>query len=286
MKRIFTFVLCFVLALSLIGCAEVPPMNSGNEAPQVTTVPEAAEAAPEAGEEAPAPAGDEIEVAPDVEFVPVSADAADFEAFQKALADDTVDEILLEKNVTVTEAVTMDKTVIVAEGVTLTLEGGVDFFVDNGLLENNGTLVVTGAVDAASRPAALAIVNGGGMLNNGTLILAASQISEDTADPKGGQLRLNGGSLDNNGTVTFSAGQVPYAGGVGDISAEGAFLNNGTVTVDGCFLKITGRFVNSLGATLSTETIIYVEGNAEFDNSGTLAGAGIINQTPIAQYEN
>ena len=183
MKRIFTFVLCFVLALSLIGCAEVPPMNSGNEAPQVTTVPEAAEAAPEAGEEAPAPAGDEIEVAPDVEFVPVSADAADFEAFQKALADDTVDEILLEKNVTVTEAVTMDKTVIVAEGVTLTLEGGVDFFVDNGLLENNGTLVVTGAADAASRPAALAIVNGGGMLNNGSLILNKGKSSAPAPTP-------------------------------------------------------------------------------------------------------
>jgi len=286
MKRIFTFMFSCLLALALIGCAEVPPMAGTEAAPEVTVAPEDS---PETVGEAPVeetPAEEDFQVAPDVEFVPVSADAADFDAFKKALADDSVDEILLEKNVAVTEMITLDKTVIVAEGVTLSIEAGVDFYVDNGLLENNGEVVVMGAPDAASRPAALAIVNGGGMLNNGTLTLAASPIGEDTPDPKGGQLRLNGGSLDNNGAVRFSAGQVLYAGGVGDISAEGAFLNNGTVTVDGCFLKITGRFVNSTGATLSTETTIYVEGNAEFDNSGTLSGSGMINQTPIAQYEN
>lgn len=278
MKRFALFLALIFTCLAIAGCGDA--VEAAGTAVDETLAAATAEPAAEVQDMG------EVVVAEDAEFVPVGANAADFDAFKAALGDDAIDEIVLDKDVEITESLTIDKSVTVAEGVTLSIARGAELYVDNGLIDNKGSIVVMGADNAdAPNCGVLAIINGGGVSNAGSVALMASTVEAESANALGGQLRLQGGTLENAGTVYFYAGPVGSSGGVGDVSADGAFLNTGLVQVDGNFLRITGRFVNETGGQLVSNATVFVEGGAEFENNGTLTGTGKINDQTVAEYQ-
>lgn len=281
MKRFMMIFALLLACLLAVGCNEALEAVEAAES-IIAELPASATAEPEEG--ADAPENEPLVVAPDTEFIPVGADAANFADFKKMLADDAIDEIKLDKDVEITENVTVEKTVIISEGVTLSVAPGAVLYVDNGLIDNAGSIVIMGA-DSAEAPntGVFAIVNGGGVVNKGSMAMMASAAETASDNPLGGQLRLQGGTIENSGTVYFYAGPVNTSGGVGDVGADGAFLNSGLVQVDGNFLRITGQFVND--GQLVSNAIIYVEGASGFENNGSLTGTGTVNDTPAAQYE-
>ncbi len=221
------------------------------------------------------------------EFVPVAVDTKNFSSFKQALEGETADEITVDKDIDVTETILLDRTVIIPAGVTVTVKPGIVLYVDNGLLENSGSIVVEGATDKAAA-AMLAITGGGGLLNGntGTVLFSASSVTPQTQSPIGGLLRLNGGTLTNEGTVRFAGGGDVYQGGAGDVTADSAFENFGTVELEGGFLSVSGRLINDTGATMNVGSAIYTGSEAVFDNMGTLIGTGTVNGTPVTEFAN
>ena len=280
MKLRLIAVLLILSLLCLAACKKQP-----SPAADPTAAPAApADAETPEGGESEDPLSPEAEVV-EFEFKPVTVDTKNFSSFKKALEDDAADEITVDKDIDVTENIMLDRTIIIPKGVTVTVKSGVVLYVDNGLIENSGVIVVEGASDKAAA-ANLAITGGGGLLNTGTVLFSASSVTPQTQSPIGGLLRLNGGTLTNEGTVRFAGGSDVYQGGAGDITSDSAFENFGTVELEGGFLSVSGRLINDTGASMNVGSTIYTGGDAAFENMGTLTGTGTVNGVPAAEYGN
>jgi hypothetical protein len=126
-------------------------------------------------------------------------------------------------------------TLTILSPTTVTNSGFSGFIVNGGSLVNNGTLV-----NASSA----ALNNGGGLTNNGTLL-----------NEIGGQLN-NSGTLDNFGT---------FANRISGFVVNTGNLNNQT----------GGFIINDLSSTIENDHSIGNLAGATFSNSGTLNGSGI-----------
>ena len=86
--------------------------------------------------------------------------------------------------------------------------------------------------------------NGGGIYNEGTLVISDITISGNYAD-KGGAIYVNGGEVTVNGG-TISGNKATTSDGA---SGSGIFLNNGTLTLNGCTINInnSNKNNNSIG---------------------------------------
>ncbi|HQF80117.1 MAG TPA: S-layer homology domain-containing protein [Flexilinea sp.] len=166
----------------------------------------------------------------------------------------------------------------IPKGVTVTINRGNDFYIENNLI-NNGTIEVTGA-DSVSpnfiNYSVMAIQKGGKVTNNGKIVLQPSVLA-DTEDrgPVGGQLRIFDGTFENNGSVYLKAGKVNTHGGMVAV-IEGPFTNNALIIVDGFQIDIAGTFTNNADGIIINNTYISTAKGGTFINNGSLLGEKIV----------
>lgn len=212
------------------------------------------------------------------ETEPVAVSVSSLEALQTALSDSSVKAITIDS---VGKPVVVTGSLAIPAGVTVTLSRGSDLHIE-GTLTNNGTINVPGADKIVSADfinySVLNVQKGGSFINNGMVNLMASLLSDkEDCGPVGGQLRVFDGDCLNNGSVFLKAGAVNTHGGM-LVVAEGPFVNNAVVIVDGFQIIIANTFTNSKGAVVINNTYVCIREAGAFTNNGTLSGHTVVEE--------
>lgn len=126
--------------------------------------------------------------------------------------------------------------------------------IDAGVTVTVNTLTVTGG---------FGVIEGGGILNEGTLTLDSATVSGNVAGHDGGGIYNDGGELTMTGSTTVNSNRVLQFGG-------GIYTIGGTVTMTGS-ATVSRNFAFSRGGG------IYNEGSAL---TGCVAGVNVLNNTP------
>jgi CSLREA domain-containing protein len=155
----------------------------------------------------------------------------------------------------------------VASGVTVTISG---LTVSNGILNgsannhegggifNAGTLTVANSIISGNSATGLPNNAGGGISNTGTLTISASIISGNTANNN-----ASGGGIHNTGTLTITGSTISGNSANNSTPGGGGIRNEGTATIS--------------NSTISGNTVI---------NSSAGKGAGIYNVTGALTLTN
>jgi hypothetical protein len=212
------------------------------------------------------------------EKAPKAVSVSSLETLKTALSSGTAKVITINS---VGKPVVVTGSLTIPAGVTVTLSRGSDLHVE-GTLTNNGTIYVMGADSIISADfinySVLNIQKGGKFINNGAVnLLSGSLPDTDDHGPIGGQLRVFDGDCTNNGSVFLKAGAVNTHGGM-LVVAEGPFVNNAVVIVDGFQLIVANTFTNSKGAAIINNTYICTRGAGVFTNNGTLSGNPVVKE--------
>jgi predicted outer membrane repeat protein len=114
-------------------------------------------------------------------------------------------------------------------------------------------------------------VAGGGILNNGTLTLSNSTLSNDSANMYGKRASNAGGAIENNSILTLNgctfSGNTSSTGGAIDSNAAG------TVTLSNCVLS--GNSAAASGGGISSRGTLTISNSNLNDNTALSNGGGI-----------
>lgn len=208
---------------------------------------------------------------------PAAVSVSSFETLTAALSNSSVEAITIDS---VGNPVIVTGELTIPAGVAVTVSRGNDFYIE-GKLINNGIINVMGADSIKTdfiNYSVLSIQKGGKFINNGAVNLLPASLSDtDDHGPIGGQLRVFDGECTNNGSVFLKAGTVSTHGGM-LVVAEGPFVNNAVVLVDGFQIIIANTFTNNKGAVVINNTYVCTRGAGLFANNGTLSGNTVVEE--------
>jgi hypothetical protein len=131
-------------------------------------------------------------------------------------------------------------------------------------------------------------VNGGGIINYGTLTISSSNLTHNTAAGSSGgggilntgTLTINGGSTLSDNVATLGDGGGIYSNG-GTVTVSGSsLLGNSAVQGGGIFVQNSHTVLNITGSTLSANTATYKGGAIEvYSGMLTLTGSTLSGNT-------
>jgi hypothetical protein len=114
---------------------------------------------------------------------------------------------------------------------------------------------------------------GGGIYNEGRLVLRDVVVRANTADWGGGVASINGGSLTLNGSSSIRGNSAEWSGGV---ASTGTFVMNGSSAIRANSASVGGGGVSNERGTLTMNGSSSIEGNTAANSGGGVANYGAL----------